>query len=260
MTHVNFHIGAPRIAADLIKDIARLKAIRTASHLKILGLNEFKTHLRSIVNASESGLDLLGVRNPNSEGFWTELENTQVVAASEHAMLGHPDKTFSDSQILPRSEQRVERLSSLLGTMGLDLHLTIANQQEYLARLPAETVMKINTFSRVPSWYELASRIQDVCPDRRLIVWDFTEPEKVGLPFVLALLDLEDSSVDHLKEPIRESLEHSRIMSRVFRNNVGDENLNTLLNEQFQQDLDAIDAMDNTVLVRSDIVPKEYVL
>lgn len=260
MTHVNFHIGAPRVAADLIKDTAKVKSVRSAKHLRVLKSTEYQAYFRGTVNASKRGIDLLNAADPATDTFWTELRGTQVLVASQHAMLGHPDKAFDDSQILPQSEKRVERLSNMLSGSTLDLHLTISNQRDYLSALPAEAVRNINTFSRAPSWYELAARIEAVCPDRRLIVWDFTKPEKVALPFVLAMFNLDDGEIDKLKKPVRTSIAHSRLLSKVFQTKMLDAPLQAMLGEQFQQDLNAIDAMRNTVLIRSDTVPKEFIL
>lgn len=194
-----------------------------------------------------------------NEKFWQQLKNFEVLAASQHAMMGHPKVVFKDGAILPHAESRIERLSVLFEATTLDLHLTIMNQFHYLSRLPLEyhNTSQSQQDDTVPSWFELVLRIRKACPTRRILVWDFMQPERVALPFSMTVLNVDEDLSDHVRKPVSEAIAHSKLLSKVFRNDHLSDEAGQVLDAQYETDLQNIEGMENVVLVRSEKVPKD---
>ncbi|MGD9294290.1 MAG: hypothetical protein PVI41_05345 [Roseobacter sp.] len=259
LPHINFHIGAPRIASDIVHTAGKIKELRTATHCRILTSKEFQKHIRPTVNGTLDVSTLVGA-DTDEEGFWKNLRECEVLAASQHAMMGHPNVVFKAGTILPNAERRIERLSGLFEATSLDLHLTIMNQLAYLSRLPTKYLTQEDTRGlneAIPSWFDLVARIQQVCPSRRILIWDFDTPEKVALPFVMTVLNVDEALADVMRKPVSESITHNKLISKVFHKNILSEDVSMILDTQYEKDLENIQTMGNVVLIRGEKVPAD---
>ncbi len=259
LPHVNFHIGAPRIASDIVHVAGKTRDLRHASHCRILTSKEFQKHIRPTVNGTLDVSALVDT-DPEEENFWKSVRECEVLAASQHAMMGHPNVVFKAGTILPKAEHRIERLSALFETTSLDLHLTIMNQLAYLSRLPTNYLTQEDTGGlndTIPSWFELVGRIRRVCPSRRILVWDFMMPETVALPFVMTVLNVDEALADAIRKPVSASIAHNNLISKVFQKSILSEDVSDILHSQYEKDLDNIETMENVVLIRGEKVPAD---
>ena len=260
LPHINFHIGAPRIAPDIIRVAAHLREVGASGHCRLLTTNEFQRHIRPVVNGSRSISGLNSKDLAENERFWDGLRQCEVLAASHHAMMGHPKVVFKADTILPKAEDRIERLSAIFQATSLDLHLTIMNQLYYLSRLPTDYLTREDTIGlndHVPSWFDLLARIRRACPRRRILVWDFMKPENVALPFAMTILNVDESLADRMRKPVSEAITHTKVISKIFQKSFISESVSEVLHAQYHEDLHNIESMENVVLIRGEKVPAD---
>ena len=258
---VNFHIGAPGVASEIMKDLAKNEAVRKDSHTRILRAEEYRQFLRPKVNASKDITDLIAEEVTEQDRFWKRLSKYQVLAASQHAMLGHPKDVIRKGVILPDAAGRVERLCELFKGHRLDLHVTITRQSNYISGMPPDQLTSEDLEAPtggVLSWLEFVSRIRAVSPDNQVLVWDFSDPGKVALPFAMAMLHFEEALVSKLKTSVKKSIEYRAVFEKIFDAYVPNDDICNLLDAQFEADLKGIEALPNTVVIRPSAVPKEF--
>jgi hypothetical protein len=256
--HVNFHVGAPRIADRLIEKTAATQAIRSDKDIRVLKKAEYQQYFRSLINGSGDASDLLQNETEERHAFCQELTAYTTVVASQHAMMGHPKQALKQSQILPEAEKRIERMCRLFPASTVDLHLAINDQKEYLLQTLSSDVARLNTEQDLPSWFDLALRIRDVCPDRRLIIWDFSNPNAISVPFVMTMFALDEGKMDQVKKPIYDDLSLKETLSKVVQKAHVSEELSAALDAQYDDDLARLEALVDTVVIRSRDVPEEF--
>ncbi|MEP1611197.1 MAG: hypothetical protein ABJL72_04665 [Roseobacter sp.] len=258
--HVNFHIGAPRIAANVLKVVSGFKKRGKNNSFLILKGGEYRQHLRSFVNGSYEQDGYFGAHETGEEDHWQRWKSFEVLAGSQHAMMGRPKDVFQLHAILPEAEQRIARLSNFFSNCTLDLHLAITDQGTYLQSIPSDYLTQLQSQTQacsVPSWAELVARISQSCPNRTLYVWDFSRPAFVALPFAVAMVNGSEDLTDELRKPIAEALvENARAPEDVSPSAL-DQDMFDVFREQYEYDLDSIDSIESTVLIRSSNIPEE---
>ncbi len=259
-TRINFHVGAPRIAEDLIREAATEPAVARDAQLRVLRPREYKRHLRLLVNEGPSEGALFGLDSEESATFRAHLAEFQTVVASEHAMTAHPVHALKQGVIMPNAGQRIARLSTLLSTFEMDLHLAITDQAQYLSQLPvrnaAARAERFDLSERVPSWFDLVARIRAACPRNRIIVWDFSDPTAVALPFVMTVMNLEVQELETMRASVLEFVRRKSVLSALFPSAQLGSDVAQLLRQTFEQDLDTIETLDNTVMIRASQMPE----
>jgi hypothetical protein len=260
LKHINFHIGAPRIASRIIQSLSKVKAVSETAYLQFLTPKAYKEHLRAHVNASSDMLQLAAGDRDAEEAFYRRLTRSELLVASQPAMMGHPRDVFREGLILPGAEERVARLSQLFTDQRLDLHLAITNQADYIRILQGDIDMEDvvqSLHDGTPSWHELIERLRRACPERRILVWDFEEPARIALPFAMTMLSVDEALIGEMREPIAEAIRVTALMPRILQRNVVPEDFLEELDAQYEDDLTAIEAMENMVLIRSNLIPED---
>ncbi|WP_300058206.1 hypothetical protein [uncultured Roseobacter sp.] len=260
-SHVNFHIGAPRIADDLIGQAAATPAVRSDTQVRLIRVGEYKKHLRHLVNAGPLSMEDFAFETEGSAAFWKDLRDHRIVVASQHALMGHPKRVLRHGVILPHAERRIAKLCALFNGHSMDLHLGITDQARYLLQLPAGNRDgdggRLDFSERVPSWFDLAARIRESCPNNRIIVWDFSEPDAVALPFVMTLLGVEEDQLDVMKVAVADHVRHQSVLSKLFPRETLTPDVQVLLRRQFEHDLQNLETLQDTIVIRADEVPDE---
>lgn len=256
---INFHIGAPRVAMGILQSVARLKQVKSAPYLELMKPEEYRTHFRHAINASGDVCDLMAQEAVGEDPFWVRINGCQLLSASQPGMMTDPKRAFKNGQIMPQAERRIKRLSRVFEDARLDLHLTIVNQVDYIRLLqkdvdPGKIVDEFD--DRAPSWYELAARIKAACPERRLLVWDFTDPARMALPFAMEMIGFDEGSTDLLTPPVNEAIRVGVLLSKILQRDMVNTEMQAILDAQYQKDLQNIDTLENTVLIRADQVPE----
>ena len=258
-TRINFHVGAPRIAEDLIREAATEPTVTADEQLRVLRPWEYKKHLRSLVNDGMLGIEPLGADSDQSAKLCAHLAGFQTVVVSEHAMTAHPKQVLKQGVILPNAEQRLARLSMLLSDFDMDLHLAITDQAQYLSQLPVRNAAaradRFDLSERVPSWFELVSRIRNACLRNRIVVWDFSDPKSVALPFVMTMLNLEEQELETMRASVSDYVRRKSVLAELFPSAHLGSDAAELLLQTYKQDLDNLEALENTVVIRASKMP-----
>jgi hypothetical protein len=260
LRHINFHIGAPRIAPRIVQALSKAKSVRNAPFLEILRPKDYKNYLRHLVNGSNDILTLATQNGRAQATFLERLSQRELLVASQSAMMAHPRDVYKDGVILPGAEARVARLSHIFAETEMDLHLTITHPADYLRALQGdvEPAKLLDAFSAaVPSWHEFAIRLRDACPNRRLLVWDFEAPDRIALAFAMTMVSFDEEMSGSLRAPVAEAIRVSTLMPKILDRNLVPEGLLVQLDARYEEDLTALDNMENTVLIRSDLIPEE---
>ncbi|MEE4188549.1 MAG: hypothetical protein V2I76_08910 [Roseobacter sp.] len=256
--HVNFHIGAPRIADRLVENTAGTQAVRSDKDIRVLKKVEYQQYFRSLVNGSSKVSELQTDETEELNVFCEGLSAYNTVVASQHAMMGHPKQAFRQFKILPDAENRIERLCGLFPEATVDLHLVISPQEEYLLQTQTNDVTRLSFEKGLPSWFDLAFRIRNACPDRRLIIWDFSKPTAIALPFVMTMFSLDEGKMEFIKKPIHEDLTLQETLSKVVQIEGVSQELSAALDAQYSDDLTNIETLPDTVVIRSQDVPEDF--
>ena len=101
-------------------------------------------------------------------------------------------------------------------------------------------------------WSDLVSRIASGCPHAHLTVWNFEQPDAISLPFLAALLGLEIDDVDiptkaKLDIDACRHLKQAKILNQVVPI---EDQLQAVMDDQYEHDLLTIDAMPGVSLIR----------
>lgn len=260
MRRINFHIGAPRVAAGVIQSLSALKAVQSAEYLEVLTPEEYREHFGHVVTASDEVPDLTSLGVLDEDPFWVRLDACQLMAASQPTIMGRPKMVFRDGLILPQTERWIHRLSQIFAGTQLDLHLTITNQVDYIRLLqkdvdPSDILGQFD--DRAPSWYELVVRIKRTCPQHRLLVWDFTDPAKVALPFAMEMIGFDEKSADLLMQHVNEAIRVDVLLSKILKRDVVHQDIQDVLDAQYDKDLQNIGALEDTILIQPGQIPQD---
>lgn len=253
---INFHIGVPRVGADLLQAVSTAVKSHRNSSLYILPQHSYRNSLRAIVNGKELQApgDTETLRKASK--LITSLAKYRTVAASQHALLGTPAELVASRKKLPRVASRVSALSRLFEAYPLSLHLSITSQSEYVSELIEGEPSHLSE-DAIPTWAELVRLLRDAVPSRRLVVWDFERPAQIALAFLISLLETDDPTL--IQELQRIVLEQPRLLEVAHVGPVFD-GLGELigkLDARYETDLESISMMEGVSLIRSDTIPEE---
>lgn len=254
---INFHVGIPRVGAELLQAAAPAvdRSGRVGQH--ILPQRSYKALLRGVVNSATQSAPGDESSFRKAETLIRSLAQYQTVAASQHALLGNPSDLIASRKKFPRISSRIRMLSELFGTHSLVLHLSIKSQSEYVGELK-EDELELLSDGSMPSWAELIRLIRAVAPGRKVVVWDFEQPEKIALAFLISLLDTNDLNlIDEWKRFFAERLD---LLKPTHANQSldGQCGLTSRLHARYEADLNAISSVDGVSLMRSEAIPEEF--
>jgi hypothetical protein len=254
---VNFHIGAPRIGAELVSAVASAESLSKNTELLVMPKEIYREYFRSLVNSKDP------IRS--KENYWNAAEEKiqsltkyDTVAISQHAALGeHHDLIFSKRGI-ELAAGRVAKLSSLFDSHPLRFFFTITSQVEYFIWTLGIDARSAIAAGATISWTDIIGRLKAVTPDRQFVVWDFERPQKVALAFVAQVLDTYDRDfLTDARQLI--SCNNAYISFKNMKNSLeGLEDSLARLDDQYGSDLEAISKMDGVTVIRSDEVPNEF--
>ncbi|MFV0490397.1 MAG: hypothetical protein ACK5M4_01080 [Pseudorhodobacter sp.] len=257
----NLHIGIPGIIPDLLHSIAQTGILKADNAPQVLPRKLWQEQFRSLVNARRTTAAFNVTDRRSAEVTIGELSARGPVAASQHALLGLPEDCFFKNKVLPYTEARIGQISEIFAAVPLTFHLTIRSQFDYLRlamnRRPEDRAL---TEPRIiPSWAQLVHRIKASAPDSQVVVWDFEQPEKVALAFLICLLDTRDG---RLIETLAEYLGMTLKRPEMPLNNheipgIAPE-LADRLDVQYELDLKALDQIDGVSLILPENVPEEF--
>lgn len=260
LRHINFHIGAPRIASRIVQTLGKMQPTLGTPHVEMLSQKDYKNYFRHLVNGSNDILTLATQDGRAQAAFLGQLRGAELLVASQPGLMGHPRDVFRDGLILPGAEDRVARLSQIFIDTDLDLHLAITHPADYLRALQGDislTKVMGGFHGSVPSWLEFATRLRRACPNRRLLVWDFEAPDKVALAFAMTMLSVDETHLTGLKAPVAEALQVSTLLPMIMDQQAVPNDLMAQLDARYEEDLNALDQLDNTVLIRSNLIPED---
>ncbi|WP_299962081.1 hypothetical protein [uncultured Roseobacter sp.] len=249
---VKFHIGAPCLAANLVKRASDLPEIGGDGDLHVLPTDKYRQHLRSFVNTGEENFNLTLAERRKQDKFRARLGQYKYLSASQHVMLSHAKSTIRDGIILPGAEARVERLASAFQKSPLELHLTITGLTRYLHSLHAahrSGSLSEYVSGSIPSWSEAVRRIREASEAFRLVVWDFSDPARVALPFTMTLLHAREAWRGAITRPVDQIVLQEDTLERMFVRERFSAELTGLLQSRYAQDLEEIAQLENTVLI-----------
>lgn len=237
-----------------------MEAVFSPPHVEMLNQKDYKKYFRHLVNGSNDILNLATQDGRAQAAFLGNLRGADLLVASQPGLMGHPRDVFRDGMILPGAEDRVARLSQIFVDTDLDLHLAITHPADYLRALQGDialTKVMDGFHNTVPSWLEFAVRLHKACPNRRLLVWDFEAPDKIALAFAMTMLSVDETHLSDLKAPVAEALRVSTLLPMIMDQQAVPNDLMARLDAQYEEDLNALDRLDNTVLIRSNLIPED---
>ena len=257
----NFHVGIPGIVPDLLNSIVQAGILKGDSSPSILSQELWQEQFRSLVNTKQLEALLNVAARRTAEATVADLSALGSVAISQHALLGTPEDCFLKHKVLPYADARIARVSDIFAAVPLTVHLTIFSQFDYLHtamnRLPKGKAFPQPSI--VPSWSKLVQRIKVAAPDRQIMVWDFENPEKIALAFMICLLDTKDDGLidaiaTHLSvtikrpEPAINSPEISGVSHEMIDR----------MDAQYDFDLEEINRIEGVSLILPDSIPEEF--
>lgn len=256
----NLHIGIPGIIPDLLHSVGQAGLLKEGSSPQVLPRKLWQEQFRGLINTKPMGAacNVAGWRAV--EATIAELSARSFVAASQHALLGVPEDCFVTSKVLPYTEARIGRVSEIFGAVPLTFHLTILSQFDYLRatvnRLPAGAVFPKPRI--IPSWAQLVRRIKSAAPATQVVVWDFEQPEKVALAFLICLLNTKDGRlIKELDGHLRKTLKPPEMPLNNHEIPGIAQEFTAQLDVQYELDLQALDEIDGVSLILPKHVPVE---
>lgn len=262
----SLHVGIPRVVPDLLHFIASAGLLKNQPGVHILPKRGYQTKLRRYVNAKGMLIhaDIDGFRDTTE--FIRDLSRFDLVAISQHALLGAPEEVFVSGKILPRAEARLAKISELLGDRRTIIHVAVTSQFEYLSGMAATADEEVfaAALNKVPSWSELVRRLRSACPERELVVWDFEQPRFAALAFLVTMLDAKDA--DLIEMIHRKIMKHPDIKHPEFANDsAAGRGFSELphhtidrLDGQYEADLLRIEEMEGVSLIRGEVARKVF--
>lgn len=256
----NLHVGMPGIVPDLLESIVQAGILRGDSSPSVLSLELWQEHFRNLVNAKQKEAHLNVAAWHKTEAAIADMSARGSVAISQHALLGPPEDCFLKRKVLPYADARIARVSNIFAAAPLTVHLTMSCQFDYLHkvmhRLPKEKVFAQQSI--VPSWSDLVRRIKAAAPDRQIMVWDFENPEKIALAFMVCLLDTKDEGlIDAIDAYLSVTIKRPNfaIKSPEIPHEMVDR-----MDAQYDFDLEEINQIEGVSLILPDSIPEEFYL
>lgn len=257
----NLHIGIPGVIPDLLHTAVRVSVVKANKDPQILSRKLWQKHYRSLINAKQRET-LQNVVSWNvAEAIFSEMSMNGPIAGSQHAILGRMEDCFLNERAFPQAEARIENLKKIFSATPIAYHLAIQSQFDYLLAAYLRDPKKLNSAETffIPSWAQLVERIKLADPASRVFVWDLEQPSKILLSFLISLLDITDEDqIIALKEFLKK--EFSSHFPYAGGQEVPDflRALSPRLDDQYEQDLEAIGRLSSVSLSLSDSVPVEF--
>lgn len=253
---LNFHLGAPGIAPDLIMSLVACEPVRSAEDLFLVPAADYQALFQRVVNAKAG----TGPLDPETLRGITEFIHLasalETVAISQPNFFGFSTDVLRPRKSFPLAESRVGRLSGLMGSCEMTFHLVITSQIDYILRMrrmsAADQLAAIRD-ARF-SWSELVFRLRRGAPERRVVVWDFDRPKAIALPFVETMLGIEAAGL------VQEVLKAISREATPLGSGPVDYSDQTLaravarLDARYEQDLDELEHMEGVTLVRHEAI------
>ncbi|PKQ10557.1 MAG: hypothetical protein CVT70_19010 [Alphaproteobacteria bacterium HGW-Alphaproteobacteria-1] len=102
-------------------------------------------------------------------------------------------------------------------------------------------------------------RIKTVAPANQIVVWDFEQPTKVTLAFLICLLDTNDARlIEALHKYLIKTLDRPEMPISSHEIPGIDHEFSYHLDVQYELDLEAIRQTDGVLLIRPEDVPEEF--
>ena len=259
----NFHIGLPGNLLNALETLFRVDLQIEPGVSRLIPRSVWQGRYRDFINGRSSP----NQEHPTPDGEDSisvdDLLEDGPVAVTITDLMGRPDHCFMKARPLPYAGERIRRLTQIFEGHPLTLHLTITSQYDYFREESnrgdwAHLGQRIRS---VPSWSELTERIRDAAQGVQVRVWDFEQPRKIALPFVLDMFNVrEEESIYRLE----------RSLSRIFPKNAITTNQPSVtelngdliesFDEQYARDLLEITSMSSVSLVSPENITQEYFL
>jgi hypothetical protein len=254
MTTFNFHIGLPRVGADILHSVARSSLLKSSVDRHVVAPSHHREVFRGLINRGRTKGGSDTEAHKKAKFFLHSLSAYQSVAFSQHALLGTRDEIISSPMVMLRAAARVARLSDLFGKKDLSLHLTVTNQVEYLLSAMGPRAEGVLRSTEVPSWSALVTKLRAAAADRPIVVWDFEQPNEVALSFVVSMLNLNhEAIIDGARTLVKQTLAAQSSNNDL----IGLHDLTVEMDARYDNDLAAIERIAGVSLIRGDNVPRE---
>jgi len=256
----NLHAGIPGIVPDVLQHVVQDGLLKSNNAPVVLSHKIWQEQFRGLVNAAKQKgtLDVAAWRA--TEETISNMSARGSVAISQHALLGRPEDCFLKRKVLPYADARIAMVSKIFAAAPLTFHLTISSQFDYLRNILHRPSTRVATSEPkiFPTWISLVQRIRKAAPDRQIVVWDFERPEKAVLPFLVRLLDINDSAlIQNLERYLSNkfpglSYTHNQEISGISRDTV------ERMDAQYELDLEAIKNIKGVSLILSDSMHRNF--
>lgn len=250
---INFHIGLPKIAANLIHETAFGKRSVRRQDSKVITNSEYRQLIRPFVNDRSTISQPRGFTSSNLEKLKTELCSMEQVIASQHSLMGSPEHVIRADQMLPLASKRLANLSGVFHEFEMTFHVALRSQLSTALMFfrEAKFSQQAAHFLDSPAqWFTLLELLSRACPNRQFVVWDFEDEILAAKPFVseifdLAPDDLHDAGYAQIREAIQPEVALRKIFS--FEENLSNEE-RTEHKKFYQDDLNRINALPNVTV------------
>jgi hypothetical protein len=253
---INFHIGAPRIGAELLHAVAVAPSLKTHPRLFILPQASYWDNFRTLVNTRKS-TDPKDSRWYDAERQIRSLAQYGIVAVSQHAALGTHNELISSQRGLARAAARIAAISLLFNDSSLTLHFIIASQVGYLNWTLGSEARATISAGTTFSWSDIIGSLKAAAPERPFVVWDFAKPKDVALSFVAEMLGTLDNEFLTEAHHLIETNHSYQNYSNMKHDWAGLEDSIARLDEQYETDLNTIAEMEGVALINSSTLRKK---
>ena len=249
------HFGANRIATGFFECLSEpITRVLLSTSTKTISRQEYVKDFRSAMVASDKLGLLQGLVDPLLKR--NDLDRFAHIVISEHALLGPVGDMLTQRTMFPKAKRRVQNIERAFPDRSIRLHLAITPQAECWTALLADDDFappRSNETVPVHSWAELVSRVAQTCPRAEITVWDFERPQRVMLPFLADLLDVDIDLIDdqtrtNIQDKACRPLQDAKLLSKIVQI---EEGLQMRMDAQYELDLDTLTAMPNVSLMRS---------
>jgi hypothetical protein len=253
---LNIHIGLPGLLTDLLRSVGESTALSSREDLLIVPPKLAKSVLAPLVSPrkvvdSEATERLSRFLNPSDVNSCTTI--------SVPNLFGYASDVLRSRRPFPLADGRIASLSKLIEAGEARFHLTLINQIDYILRLPgmsADDQIRAIQHTKF-SWAELVHRVRMAAPEIELLVWDFSQPKKVALPFIESMID--SIGLDLIPQILRGLIADMSVVGSGPFDYTQPRQVAAIvwLDERYSLDLDAIETMDDVTLFRPESVPTD---
>ena len=252
----NVHVGLPRVAKNLLHSFAEAKRVVPAGRSYIVSRQVYQENIRGLVSSTDRSSSLDEVSRRRAEAMIRQLVQHDVVAMSQHALLGQYEDCYLRRKVLPQGEARLARLAEVIKPFQMTVHLTITSQYDYLHAALVNDESEIEAISdNVPSWSQLVQRLRISVPEATFIVWDFERPAAIAPEFLMSLLQLSMTDVDksELEQIVATTVDLVPSVLSTHHDSEVDA-LAARLDEQYELDLTVLAEMPGVSLMQPAVV------